>query len=171
MESILSRSPTDADLHQRLVYGDESALAEAYGAFGGLVLRVAWQVTRSTADAQDVTQEVFAQLWSRPYTFDPYRGTLRTWLSMLAHGLAVRRAHGDGGAAEESLRLHAELAGLPLPQRQVVHLAHFAGRTYRQVAVELGVPEDTVRTRLRSALGRLAATRADPPGPAAGGEA
>ncbi|TXS45554.1 sigma-70 family RNA polymerase sigma factor, partial [Streptomyces sp. uw30] len=67
---------------------------------------------------------------------------------------------------ERSLLLHSALAELPQPQREVVHLAYFAGRTYRQAAVELGIPEGTAKTRLRSALRSLAETLADPPDPA-----
>lgn len=185
--------PTDAELHRRLVYGDESALNEAYAAYGGLVRAVAVRVTGSPAAAEDVAQEVFAQLWSRPYAFDARRGSLRTWLSLLAHRRAVdwvrsearhhKDVHTDDSALqtvpdtgpgpdeavvdrERSLLLHSALAELPQAQREVVHLAYFAGRTYRQVAVELGIPEGTAKTRLRSALRKLANSLADPSDPA-----
>ena len=187
------QQPADAELHRRLVYGDESALAEAYGAYGSLVRAVAVRVTRSRAAAEDVAQEVFAQLWSRPYAFDAGRGSLRTWLSVLAHRRAVdwvrsearhrKDARTDDSALhaipdaspgpaeavvdrERALLLHTALAELPQPQREVVHLAYFAGRTYRQAAVELGIPEGTAKTRLRTALRTLAETLADPPDPA-----
>ncbi|ANS64361.1 ECF subfamily RNA polymerase sigma-24 factor [Streptomyces lincolnensis] len=185
----------DAELHRRLVYGDESALTEAYRAYGALVRAVAVRVTRSPGAAEDVAQEVFAQLWSRPYAFDAGRGTLRTWLSVLAHRRAVdwvrsearhrKDARSDDDALhaiadacpgpdeavverERSLLLHSALAELPEPQREVVHLAYFAGRTYRQAAVELGIPEGTAKTRLRTALRTLAESLADPPDPAWG---
>ncbi|MFD9119313.1 RNA polymerase sigma factor [Streptomyces bottropensis] len=194
VEPTLEQPSIDVELHRRLVYGDESALREAYAVYGGLVRRVAARVTRSPAAAEDVAQEVFAQLWSRPYGFDARRGSLRTWLSMLAHRRAVdwvrdearhrRDARADASALhavpdprpgpdeavvdrERSLLLHTALAGLPRPQREVVHLAYFAGRTYRQAAVELGIPEGTAKTRLRSALRTLARSLADPPDPAA----
>ncbi|MER6675604.1 sigma-70 family RNA polymerase sigma factor [Streptomyces sp. NPDC000983] len=183
----------DAELHRRLVYGDESALAEVYAAYVPLVRRIAVRVTRARAAAEDVAQEVFAHLWSRPYAYDPRRGSLRTWLSMLAHRRAVdwvrgearhrKHAHADASALdtvpepgpgpdetvvdrERALLLHTALAELPAPQREVVHLAYFAGRTYRQAAAELGIPEGTAKTRLRTALRRLADTLADPPDPA-----
>ncbi|MEU6993727.1 sigma-70 family RNA polymerase sigma factor [Streptomyces sp. NPDC046465] len=184
------RPPADAGLHRRLVYGEEAALAEAYAAYGPLVRRVATRVTRDHTAAEDVAQEVFAHLWSRPYAFDVRRGSLRSWLSMLAHRRAVdwvrgeerhrKAVHADEAALraapapapapdeaileqERSLLLHSAVARLPLPQQQVVHLAYFAGRTYRQTAVELGIPEGTAKTRLRTALRTLAETLADPP--------
>ncbi|MGY0487317.1 sigma-70 family RNA polymerase sigma factor [Streptomyces sp. WG-D5] len=180
-------------MHRRLVYGDEAALSEAYDAYSGLVRGVAVRVTRSAGAADDVAQEVFAHLWARPYAFDARRGTLRTWLTMLAHRRAVdwvrsearhrKAATADDAALhaipapdpgpdervvdrERSLLLHSAVAQLPLPQRQVVHLAYFAGRTYRQAAAELGIPEGTAKTRMRTALHRLAETLADPPDPA-----
>ncbi|MFJ8105096.1 RNA polymerase sigma factor [Streptomyces sp. NPDC096132] len=183
----------DAELHGRLVYGDGSALAETYAVYGGLVRRIALRVTRSPAAVEDIAQEVFTELWSRPYAFDARRGSLRTWLSMLAHRRAVdwvrhEARHRKAGRAddsalhtipdaapgpdeavvdrERSLLLHSALAELPQPQREVVHLAYFAGRTYRQAAAELGIPEGTAKTRLRTALRRLAETLADPPDPA-----
>ncbi|MFK4067710.1 RNA polymerase sigma factor [Streptomyces sp. NPDC029674] len=190
MPSGAGRPSADADLHRRLVYGDEAALAEVYAAYGVLVHRVATRVTRDHTAAEDVAQEVFAHLWSRPYAFDARRGSLRGWLSMLAHRRAVdwvrgeerhrKAAHADEAGLravpaaspapdeaileqERSLLLHSALARLPLPQQQVVHLAYFAGRTYRQAAVELGIPEGTAKTRLRTALRTLAETLADPP--------
>ncbi|MFF6784186.1 sigma-70 family RNA polymerase sigma factor [Streptomyces sp. NPDC012510] len=193
VEPTLEQPSTDADLHRRLVYGDESALREAYAAYGGLVRRVAVRVTHSPAAAEDVAQEVFAQLWSRPYGFDARRASLRTWLSMIAHRRAVDWVRGearhrkdvraddaalhaipDTGPGpdeavvdrERSLLLHTALAELPRPQREVVHLAYFAGRTYRQAADELGIPEGTAKTRLRSALRKLARSLADPSDPA-----
>jgi RNA polymerase sigma-70 factor (ECF subfamily) len=183
----------DAELQRRLVYGDESALTEAYATYSGLVRGVAVRVTRSPAAAEDVAQEVFAQLWSRPYGFDARRGSLRTWLSVLAHRRAVdwvrsearhRKAAGADDSAlqaipdagpgpdeavvdrERAILLHSALAELPQQQREVVHLAYFAGRTYRQAAVELGIPEGTAKTRLRSALRKLAESLADPTDPA-----
>ncbi|KUN87569.1 RNA polymerase subunit sigma [Streptomyces griseoruber] len=190
-----ARPAADAELHGRLVYGDASALAETYAVYGGLVRRIALRVTRSPAAVEDIAQEVFTELWSRPYAFDARRGSLRTWLSMLAHRRAVdwvrhearhrKAAPADDSALhtlpdaapgpvetvmdrERSLLLHSALAELPPSQREVVHLAYFAGRTYREAAAELGIPEGTAKTRLRTALRRLAETLADPPEPSLG---
>ncbi|MFJ3230494.1 RNA polymerase sigma factor [Streptomyces sp. NPDC086787] len=189
------RTPDDAELHRRLVYGDGSALTETYTAYGHLVRRIAARVTHSPGAAEEVTQEVFAGLWSRPYAFDARRGSLRTWLSVLAHRRAVDWVRGearhrrDVRADELTLHaipepgpgpdqtvvdrerrrlLHCALAELPQPQWEVIHLAYFAGRTYRQAAVELGIPEGTAKTRLRTALRTLAAFLAEPADPLEG---
>ncbi|MET9293010.1 sigma-70 family RNA polymerase sigma factor [Streptomyces sp. NPDC003077] len=180
--------PRDDELRRRLVYGDESALGEAYDAFGALVRAVARRVTCNAHTADEVTREVFLELWTHPYAFVPGHGSLRAWLSMLAHHKAVARVtdappESSGGLpgaeaeaaraadARSALMLHAALAELPLPQREAMHLACFAGRTYRQVAVELGIPEATATSRLRAALSDLAdrlAAAPDPSSPANG---
>lgn len=93
-----------------------------------------------------MAQEVFAQLWSRPYAFGAGRGTLRTWLTVLAHRRAVDRVRGEArhrenaGADDSTLRaipdtgpgpgetvvdrersllLNTALAELPQPRREV----------------------------------------------------
>ncbi|MEU1121030.1 MULTISPECIES: sigma-70 family RNA polymerase sigma factor [unclassified Streptomyces] len=195
-------APADADLHRRLVHGEEAALAAAHTAYGLLVRAVALRVTRDRAAADEVAREVFALLWSRPYAFDTRGGSLRVQLSLRAHHRAVDWVRGEerhhknatdetvpratpakgqrqgqtqrqpqaqgqsadaaGPGQERSLLLHSALARLPLPQQQMVHLAHFAGRTCRQAAVELGIPEATAQACLGAALRALAETLADP---------
>jgi RNA polymerase sigma-70 factor (ECF subfamily) len=90
-------SAADTEPHRRLVYGDESALTEEYRTHGGRVRGVAARVPRSPVAAEDVAQEVFAQLRSGSYAFDARRGSLRTWLSVPAHRRAVDRVRGEAG--------------------------------------------------------------------------
>lgn len=170
--------PRDRELHRRLVYGDETALGEAYDAYSALVRTVARRVTGSTAVAGEVTQRVFIDLWTCPYAFEPGQGSLRAWLSIRGHHGAVARmreteaeraacgTEREEGAPEpvEEARvaLHTALTELPLPEREALHLACFAGRTYRQVAVELGIAETAATARLRNALSSLADRLAGP---------
>ncbi|MFD7667259.1 RNA polymerase sigma factor [Streptomyces sp. NPDC059788] len=175
MDGTTRYPPRDRELHRRLVYGDESALGEAYDAYGALVRAVARRVTGSAAVADEVTQRVFTELWTCPYAFEPGHGSLRAWLSIRGHHGAVVRAREAAAAgtdpqaavpdpAEEArTALHTALTELPLPEREALHLACFAGRTYRQVAVELGIPEAAATARLRNALDGLADRLAGPP--------
>ncbi|MFH8751164.1 RNA polymerase sigma factor [Streptomyces rimosus] len=167
--------PRDQELHRRLVYGDETALGEAYDAYGALVRAVARRVSGSAAVADEVTHRVFIELWTCPFAFAPGRGSLRAWLSIRGHQDAVarvRETRAECGTARETApepaeeartALHAFLAELPLPEREALHLACFAGRTYRQVAVELGIAETAATARLRSALSVLAGRLTGPP--------
>ncbi len=61
-------------------------------------------------------------------------------------------------AADEIVRVRQAVRALPDGLRQVIELAYYGGRTYREVAVEIGVPEGTAKSRLRLALRRLAET-------------
>jgi RNA polymerase sigma factor (sigma-70 family) len=171
----------DARLRDRLVFGDEGAFAEMYERYSPVVFTVAARVTRDARAAEDVTQEVFLAVWQRPFDYDPARGSLRGWLAMIAHRRAIdvvrreekhrRRAltaplpaavtAGDPvgdhvSDADAARRLDGAVRALPEPLRQAVLLAYFQGRTYREVARELGVPEGTAKSRLREALRRLA---------------
>jgi RNA polymerase sigma factor (sigma-70 family) len=170
--------PDDVWLHQRIIAGDDGALAEAYDRWSGLVHSLAARVTDDRTAAEDVTQDVFVHLWTRPEAYDPSRGGLRSWLCVLARSRALdwlrrRRTHARYNAAAAMLTDQAEVddallweteakvvreavRSLPEPQREAVQLAYYRGRTYRQVASELSIPEGTAKSRLRTALASLA---------------
>ncbi|TDD81226.1 sigma-70 family RNA polymerase sigma factor [Actinomadura rubrisoli] len=168
---------------QRLAAGDETVLDELYGAYASLVYGLALRITRSREAAEDVTQEVFGFVWERPLAFDPARGTMRSFLGVLAHRRAVEvvrreerrrrlpeRAHEpDVVEPPDDAVTHAEVTGhvrravaaLPGVQREVIVLAYFKERTYRQVAADLGLAEGTAKSRIRTALRRIADTLAE----------
>jgi RNA polymerase sigma-70 factor (ECF subfamily) len=171
----------DLELAARLQAGEQAALASVYERHGGSVFGLARRVLRDTALAEEVTQEVFIYLWEHPERFDPERGSLRTWLVLLAHRRSVDRVRSEVRRASRESKLEpaepvsaastevddelsrAWLAGsvrhaldqLPPAQRDAVVLAYFGGRTYRQVAAELDIPEGTAKSRLRLALATL----------------
>jgi RNA polymerase sigma factor (sigma-70 family) len=143
---------------------------------------VALRVTGDPHAAEDITQDVFVDLWRSSRQFDPARGTLRAWLATIAHHQAVdwlRREQAcrrrevqaavgracldhipDLAATVEALvigeRVRRALAALPEEQRVPITLAYFGRRSYRQVAEHLGIPEGTIKCRIRSGLARLA---------------
>jgi RNA polymerase sigma-70 factor (ECF subfamily) len=171
----------DRVLAARLAAGDTAALCEIYERYVGLVFGVARRVLGDETMAEDVTQEVFVYVWRQPERFDPTRGSLRAWLGLLAHRRAVdrvraevRRTRGEtrvdqgeprtsaDSEVDEELarawlagRVQTALAQLPAEQREAVVLAYYGGRTYRQVAAELAIPEGTAKSRLRLALAKL----------------
>ena len=163
----------------RLVARDPSALSDLYDQFGSYVFGLAARVIGDRHAAEDVTQEVFLSLWERPDAFDPARGRLRTFLGTLAHRRAVdvvrreearrRRAAREAAtvvpvpdvgelamAIVTAEQVRAEVNRLPREQREAIELAYFGGRTYRQVAEELGIPEGTAKSRMRLGLSRIA---------------
>jgi RNA polymerase sigma factor (sigma-70 family) len=176
----------EAVLVARIAAGDDGALASLYDRFASLVHGIAFRVTCDRGLAEEVVQDVFVNLWERPGSFDPDRGSVRTWLATLAHRRAVDRvrstersrrrdqasvgAAGDvaevdvaaeGEAADLSARLWAAVDALPEEQRAAVRLAYAEGRTYREVARILAIPEGTAKSRLRLGLRKLAGVLGD----------
>ena len=170
---------SEAVLVARVAAGDDSALASLYDRFASLVHGIAFRVTCERGLAEEVVQDVFTALWQRPGAFDPERGSVRTWLATLAHRRAVDRVRAserarrrdlasattdvadvdvaaEGEAADVSARLWAAVDTLPDDQRDAVRLAYAEGRTYREVAGLLGIPEGTAKSRLRLGLRKLA---------------
>jgi RNA polymerase sigma factor (sigma-70 family) len=176
---------SDAELAEALVSGDEAALTEVYDRFSRAVHAVAFRVTTDRNHAEDVVQEVFVALWTRPEAYNPARGSLGTWLMSASHHKAVdlvRREESlrrrrdlvavdveqelrDEHLAEpveeqaterwQAERVRRALAGLPEPQRQAMVLAYFGGYTQREVAAVMGVPLGTVKTRMLAAMRKL----------------
>src|SRR5476649_1453847 len=80
---------SDAQLVTSVARYSEVALAEVYRRHGGAVYGLARRLLNSTAEAEDVAQEVFLRLWNQPDRFDPTRGTLRSFLLAQSHARAV----------------------------------------------------------------------------------
>ena len=170
-------------LLQRVGRGDQEAFAGLYDAVSALVHGVVLKVVRDPSQAEEVVQEVFVELWRVAPRFDPARGTVTSWAATIAHRRAVDRVRSEQAARNrverESTRVerpHDEVAEtvvagdqsqferrlvrraldrLTSMQREAVELAYFGGYTYREVAVLLGVPEGTVKTRIRDGMIRL----------------
>jgi RNA polymerase sigma factor (sigma-70 family) len=172
-------SQWEAEVRARLAAGDDAALGEVYDQFSSFVHGLALRVIGDPRAAEDVTQDVFVAIWEKPTAFEPGRGSLRTWLATLAHRRAVdyvrreearrRRAQREANrpsatpdveemalALVTAERVRTALDTLPDEQRQAIDLAYFGGRTYRQVAEDLGIPEGTAKSRLRLGLRRVA---------------
>jgi RNA polymerase sigma-70 factor (ECF subfamily) len=171
----------EAVLVARIAAGDDGALASLYDQFSSLVHGIAFRVTCDRGLAEEVVQDVFVSLWERPGAFDPDRGSVRTWLATIAHRRAVDRVRSserarrreqasaaespdvatvdvaaEGEAVDTSARLWAAVDALPEDQRAAVRLAYAEGRTYREVARILAIPEGTAKSRLRLGLRKLA---------------
>jgi RNA polymerase sigma-70 factor, ECF subfamily len=168
----------DGLLGARLRAGDDTALVEIFDQLSPFVFGLARRLTGSSSMAEDVMQEVFTSLWTQPDRFDPERGSLRAYLGVMSHRRAVdairrsssrqRREEKVGGlvpttpvqedladAAAISASVQAALAQLPEDQRRTVELAFWKGMTHQEIARSLGIPEGTVKSRLRLAQSKL----------------
>ncbi|WP_243769929.1 RNA polymerase sigma factor [Amycolatopsis acidicola] len=166
-------------LRQRLIAGDAEALAEAYRAYSPMVFGLLTRMLTDPPAAEDITQEVFVRLWERPERFDPERGRLGTWLCTMARSRAIdsirRTQTRERAAVAQAQQVHPEsdtadlvahnamvhtvrvaVQRLPEAQRIAVTLAYYEGLTYRRVAEKLGIPEGTVKSRLRFGLRGIA---------------
>jgi RNA polymerase sigma factor (sigma-70 family) len=178
----MAASSAERLLHQRLLTRDNAALGEAYDLFGSVIFGIALRVTTDRDAAQDVTQETLLDLWRQPQRFDPDRGQFGSWLAAVAHNRSVtwiRREESLRGRSRRNAQLRLEevpdvgddveaamtaervrtaLDGLPDAERTPIRLAYFGGRSYRQVAEDLHIPEGTIKSRIRAGLRRLSRT-------------
>ncbi len=168
----------------RVGKGEPSAF-EAFEAFYDRTARQVFSAVRAVvydrAQSEEVTQEVFVELWRTAARFDPQIAGAQTWALMLAHRRAVDRVRSAQASvnresrwgqlqsravfdddladaaktASDGARVRKALSTLSNLQREAICLAYFEGRTYAEVATLLGLPLGTVKTRMRDGLIKL----------------
>jgi RNA polymerase sigma-70 factor (ECF subfamily) len=177
-------NPSDGELFQSMLAGDEEALAALYRRRQGGIYRFAAQMCGSQALAEDVTQEVFMVLIRDGQTFDPTRGSLNAFLVGVARNLLLRRLQRErfyvpmnensddvatthksfltaGGPLEDLSRRETvnsvRMAVLALPERyrEVVVLCDLQEMSYVEAAEVLSCAVGTVRSRLHRARALL----------------
>lgn len=175
------QSASDASLVVAIARWHEPAMAEVYRRHGGAVYSLARRVILHDPSAEEVTQEVFLDLWQHPEKFDPQRGTLRSFLLARTHGKSVDMIRSEESRKRREARSSREtatsgydlehqvwdlaiaeqvkecIAALPEEMRKPIELAYFGGHTYREVATLLDTPEGTIKSRIRIGLTKLRA--------------
>jgi RNA polymerase sigma-70 factor, ECF subfamily len=167
---------SDGDLIQRAATGDRSAFEDLYRRYARPVFGLALRRLGDRGRAEDAVQETFASVWRSAGSYKPERGPGAPWLYAVARNAIVDRsrsraeppmeapdepAHDEGPAerAERSWlawRVHTAVEQLPEHERLLLELAYWGGLSQSEIAEFLGIPLGTVKTRTRSALGRLA---------------
>lgn len=171
---------TPADLLRQIADGDRGAFADLYDRFAARVLGLVRRVLVDPAQSEEVTQEVFLEVWQGASGFDSERGSASAWLFTLAHRRAVDRVRSSvaargrderigirdqevafdsvAEAAEtrvEHTRVARALGKLSPPQRECLVLAYYAGFSHTEIAAHLSEPLGTIKSRIRDALIRL----------------
>lgn len=165
-------SVSDAEIIARIYTGDEGAMAMLYDRYSPVVYAVALRVLSDRNTAEDILQDVFVQLWRNPQSFNASRGSLATWLAVIARNRAIdqlRRKHPEVELSETLIlvdpdlentaerkqaieKVRAVLASMPAEQRSALEMAFFEGLTHVEIAGKTGQPLGTVKTRIRSGL-------------------
>ena len=174
----------DERLIARVVEGDRSAFEMLYDRYASTVLGLALKMLGDREVAEDAVQEIFWRVWRRLGSFDRSRA-FAPWLFGIAHNYCIdelrRRKvrpqsvyeddenpilseiadEADVGEsallAEQGRLVRSALEQLPEEQRQTLLLAYFGGLTQQEIAVKLGNPLGTVKTRMRLGLQKLRA--------------
>ncbi len=184
ISGVTDQSREQADLMLAMARRDKSALSRLYDALSRPLYSLALKVTNDSAEAQDIVQDVFLQLWQKAADYTPARGSVFSWAATLTRNRAIdrirmrrRRAeiitesgseiHGGVSGAEaataaESLGMQeqatavrAALGGLAPEQRSAIELAFFSGLTQQEIAARLNEPLGTIKARIRRGLLKL----------------
>lgn len=172
----LKRESTDDLL--AIAQGDQEAFARFYDEWAGKIFALVIQVLVDRAQAEEVLQEIFLEVWRRAAHFDPTRGSARGWLVTIARRRAIDRVRSSQAARERdaawipfepdhdvtireveeriiSEEVRSALVAVGEPHRSTLELAYFTGLSHSQIAHKCGVPLGTVKTRIRDGLSKL----------------
>jgi RNA polymerase sigma-70 factor (ECF subfamily) len=175
--------PDEVALIQRIAQADASALGLFYDMYNRLVFSIAYQVLNQEQLAEEVTQDVFLQIWNKAATYDAQQGKVLTWLTTIARHRAIDqfrrlRVRPEGHAiawedccldnpddqleieprvmnTEQSRQIQNAMSTLPSEQRQALALAYYTGMTQQQISEYLNEPLGTIKTRIRLGLQKL----------------
>lgn len=164
----------------RVATGDKIAFSELYDEVAPRVFGLVKRVLVDHAQAEEVTQEVFLEIWQNATRFDPAKGGAVTWILTMTHRRAIDRVRASQSSRVRDLRVgirdfdeghdsvseHVEvsvehervsraMARLTELQRQAITLSYYGGYTNSEVSTILSVPLGTVKTRIRDGMIRL----------------
>jgi RNA polymerase sigma-70 factor (ECF subfamily) len=176
VEKIAHSELTDGALIERVGEGDRDAFEELYRRYTRPVLSLALRRLGDRGRAEDAVQDAFTAIWRSAGSYDAERGQGGAWLYTVARNAIVdgarrrpeppmeapEEASSDRGPDERAeaswlaWKVHGALERLPDHERPVIELAYWGGLSQSEISERLNVPLGTIKTRTRSALGRLA---------------
>jgi RNA polymerase sigma-70 factor (ECF subfamily) len=160
--------------------GDRTAFAELYDRTSARVMGLVTRLLRDRAQSEEVTQEVYLEIWQQAPRFDANRGSGMAWVLTMTHRRAVDRIRASQKSHERDLRIGIRdierdfdgvseaveirvenervkraMSRLTPLQREAVILAYYGGYSHSEIAQMLAIPLGTVKTRLRDGMIRL----------------
>jgi len=182
-EEFTELQDTDDVLMLRLQKKDVEALGLLYRRYARLVYSVCFRLLRDSAEAEDLVHEVFLCLYKRCRSFDPAKGSVRSWLLQLTYHkcfdwrdyLKARHGYGQGSGEEHTPAAHSQLAqdsdpadliiwnprmkaafsSLSKEQQSTLELYYFEGYTFQEVAEELGYSYGNAKNHFYRGIERL----------------
>jgi len=171
---------TQDQLLSLVAQGDQAAFAQLYDQMAPRVLGLVRRLLRDHAQSEEVTQEIFLEIWQNATRYDSSKGGASTWIMTMSHRRAVDRVRASQSSRDrdtkigirdydaeydnvsetvqtriEHERVEKAMQRLTELQRQAVSLAYYGGYSHSEVATLLSVPIGTVKTRLRDGMIRL----------------
>jgi RNA polymerase sigma-70 factor (ECF subfamily) len=172
--------PSKEELLGRVAEGDQKAFAELYDEISPRVFGLIRRLLVDHSQSEEVTQEVFLEIWQNAARYEPSKGGALPWILTMAHRRAVDRIRASQASRDRDLkigvrdfvaeyddvsetvevtieheRVKEAMSQLTELQRQAVTLAYYGGYSHSEVSEMLKVPIGTVKTRLRDGMIRL----------------
>jgi RNA polymerase sigma-70 factor (ECF subfamily) len=168
-----------ATLVHSIAAGDQLALHALYEMAHRIVFTLIMRITANREIAEELTIDVFHDVWRRASRYDAANGTVLGWIMNQARSRAIdrlrfesrkKRSHGGDvqplaevaadprdvlELREQSESLRAALEALTPDERQAIETTFFAGLTHAEAAARLNQPLGTIKTRIRSGLHKL----------------
>ncbi|MEO6201110.1 MAG: sigma-70 family RNA polymerase sigma factor [Cryobacterium sp.] len=176
----LTAPPSKEELLDRVAQGDQVAFGELYDQIAPRVLGLVKRLLIDHAQSEEVTQEIFLEIWQTATRFESKRGGASSWIMTMAHRRAVDRIRASQAGRDrdskigirdlaveydhvsetvevriEHERVKKAMSRLTELQREAVSLAYYGGYSHSEVADYLQIPLGTVKTRLRDGMIRL----------------
>ena len=178
---LSTRDQDWATLIKRVADGDQSALTVLYDSTSRLVFGLVLRVVTDRATAEEVLLDVYTQVWRQASTYDAKRGAPLAWMMTIARTRGIDRLRSgkhehqnkesldaigeisatnaspeaDTVSAERRQLVRTALDSLSVEQREVIELAYYSGLSHSEIALQLGQPLGTVKTRTRLGMMKL----------------
>ena len=172
---LKNQPTTDEFLLYGIASAQEGSFLELYQRYNRSVYSLAKRILRTTADAEEVTQDVFVKIWDKALEYAPHKGKVSTWILTIAHHSAIdalrkRNSRATLPMFDEELERIPQIAQTDLleqnmiqnalekldsEERNCIELAYFEGLSHAQLAQRTKIPLGTVKTRIRQGLVKL----------------